>query len=94
MRPEKAAWAAVGIALSSVSGATLPLSGPGRNRNWPASHTSASRAAYAALRDGSPLFAVLRGQEVELKSRRPASQSFSFYRGMTWKASYVVAELW
>ena len=44
---------------------------------------------HAELRDGSPLFAILGGQELELKSRRPASQSFSFRSGMTWEESYV-----
>ncbi len=53
------------------------------------SDASSSYHLHAELRDGSPLFAILEGRELELKSRRPASQSFSFRRGMTWRESYV-----
>lgn len=39
--------------------------------------------------DGSPLWLVLDGQEIELRSRRPKSDSFTFSPGDSWKESYV-----
>ena len=53
--------------------------------------TSTSYQLYSALADGSPLWIVLDGREIELKSTRPASQSFSFSRGDSWTERYVTA---
>lgn len=39
--------------------------------------------------DGSPLWLVLGGREVELRSKRPLSDTFSFSKGDSWSESYA-----
>jgi hypothetical protein len=55
----------------------------------PADPASSRYHLHAGLVDGAPLWLRLDGQEIALKSRRPASQSFSFSRGDRWKEAYA-----
>lgn len=50
---------------------------------------SSSYHLHAGLSDGAPLWLMLDGREIELKSKRPKSHSFSFSQGDSWGESYV-----
>jgi hypothetical protein len=59
---------------------------------------SGSYHLHAGLADGSPLWLMLDGREIELRSRRPVTQSFSFSQGDSWSESYegqgTAVEVW
>lgn len=53
--------------------------------------TSGSDHLYSGPTDGSPLWIMVNGREIELKSDRRASRSFGFSRGDSWTETYVAS---
>ena len=87
----RGAWAQSKMTLACLSpdriecGCSIRLVTPA----CPESESASRYHLHSGLHDGAPLWIKVGGREIELRSTRKPSQSFSFSKGDRWNENYV-----